>query len=228
MAHSGVRWDVQCSTLKLSCLCIVYLSASAAAVPTNATANKCRCVPPLPCWDTVPWAELNVSVSGRLEKSVGELKVCIDDVASDACTTALNKTDDEFWLADKPNGYQHTGLYGRWNTSKDLSEYAVKAETEADFVETVKFAGKHNLRLVVKATGHDWYGRSTAAGSLLLWTHQRKNITWHSAFPAPEARARKASRYQRSPSNRVYSSLTYTLPVSENLPAACQHKRSRS
>ena len=27
------------------------------------------------------------------------------------------------------------------------------------------------------------YGRSTAAGSLLLWTHLRKNITWHSSFP---------------------------------------------
>jgi hypothetical protein len=27
--------------------------------------------------------------------------------------------------------------------------------------------------------GHDWYGRSTAAGSLLLWTHLRKNIDWH-------------------------------------------------
>ena len=27
------------------------------------------------------------------------------------------------------------------------------------------------------------YGRSTARGSLLLWTHRRKNITWHSSFP---------------------------------------------
>ena len=31
------------------------------------------------------------------------------------------------------------------------------AETEQDFVSTVKFAAKYNLRLVVKATGHDWY-----------------------------------------------------------------------
>ena len=41
------------------------------------------------------------------------------------------------------------------------------------------FAAEHNLRLVVKNTGHDWYGRSTAAGSLLLWTHQLKDIRWH-------------------------------------------------
>jgi FAD/FMN-containing dehydrogenase len=48
----------------------------------------------------------------------------------------------------------------------------------------VKFAHDHNLRLVVKNTGHDWYGRSTAAGSLLLWTHLRKNITFHDGFVA--------------------------------------------
>ena len=33
---------------------------------------------------------------------------------------------------------------------------------------TVRFASTHNLRLVIKTTGHDYFGRSTAAGSLLL------------------------------------------------------------
>ena len=28
----------------------------------------------------------------------------------------------------------------------------------------------------------DWYGRSTAAGSLMLWTHKRKAITWKDSF----------------------------------------------
>ena len=151
----------------------------------HSSSAECRCVPPHPCWSEVPWAKLNASVSGRLSKSVDSLQVCIDDVKSSACTVALNNTDDEFWLGSTPNGYQHTGLFGGWNTSA-ISEYAVTAETEQDFVETVRFAGMHNLRLVVKATGHDWYGRSTAPGSLLLWTHTRKRITWHTTFPAPE------------------------------------------
>jgi hypothetical protein len=34
----------------------------------------------------------------------------------------------------------------------------------------------------VKATGHDWYGRSHAAGSLLLWTHLRKDIVFHDSW----------------------------------------------
>ncbi|CAF4761473.1 unnamed protein product, partial [Rotaria sp. Silwood2] len=35
----------------------------------------------------------------------------------------------------------------------------------------------NNLRLVIKSTGHDILGRSTAAGSLLLWLHHMKNMT---------------------------------------------------
>ena len=30
---------------------------------------------------------------------------------------ALEGSDDEFWLAARPNGYQHTGLFNEWNIS---------------------------------------------------------------------------------------------------------------
>ena len=60
----------------------------------------------------------------------------------------------------------------------------VRALNERDFGHTVAFAHTHNLRLVVRGTGHDWYGRSAGAGSLLLWTHLRKNMTWHDAYVA--------------------------------------------
>ena len=157
---------------------------------------ECRCVPPDPCWSQVPWKELNTSVSGRLRKSVDELASCLPkhggSLTSDECAASLESTDDEFWLSAKPNGFQHTGLFNEWNISSDISEYSVLAETEADFQATVKFAADHNLRLVVKGTGHDWYGRSTAAGSLLLWTHQRKEIAWHDSFVAEGCEASSA------------------------------------
>ena len=168
----------------------------------------CRCLPSdASCWPAAAeWAALNASVSGRLHASVDELDACLgptgEEIKSDACWGQLNQTDDEFWLADQPNGYQHTGLWGSehgapgpenegrsWNTSV-LSAYVVHAEAESDFQATVRFAAKHNLRLVVKATGHDWYGRSYAPGSLVLWTHKRKQMTWHDAFvPAGSAEA---------------------------------------
>jgi len=109
-------------------------------------------------------------------------------IGSAECSAALEGSDDEFWLTSRPNGFQHTGLFGVWNISDRLSSLSVRAETEADFQATIAFAAAHNLRLVVKATGHDWYGRSTAAGSLLLWTHLRKEINWHESFvPAGSA-----------------------------------------
>ena len=35
----------------------------------------------------------------------------------------------------------------------------------------MKFANKHNVRLVVKNTGHDFLGRNLGYGSLSIWTH---------------------------------------------------------
>lgn len=130
-------------------------------------------------------------MQGRLQKSQDELASCLPkyggNLESAACSDVLNKTDDEFWLSGLPNGYLHTGLFNTWNITDGIhgiSEYAVAAETEEDIMATVKFAYDHNLRLVVKGTGHDWYGRSTSAGSLLLWTHLRKEIEFHDNFVA--------------------------------------------
>ena len=64
--------------------------------------------------------------------------------------------DVEFWLSAQPNGYMHTGLFNEWNISTSRSIFTVAAETESDVSETVRFAHDHNLRLVVKGTGHDW------------------------------------------------------------------------
>ena len=91
-------------------LVLFALAAFSSATP----AKECRCVPPSPCWSKVPWSSLNASVKGRLHRSVDELAACMPaeggSIKSAACSSALDSTDDEFWLADQPNGYQHTGL----------------------------------------------------------------------------------------------------------------------
>lgn len=159
-----------------SALLLLSVASSASSWP------KCRCLPADPCWSKVDWSALNASVHGRLEASVDVMEPCVDDLDGEICSQALEGSDDEFWLTARPNGYQHTGLFGVWNLTGRISSFAVRAETEADIQATVSFAAANDLRLVVKATGHDWYGRSTAGGSVLLWTHLRKNITWHDSF----------------------------------------------
>jgi FAD/FMN-containing dehydrogenase len=110
------------------------------------------------------------------------LAACLDQVSSSACDDALTQSDDEFWLTANAGGYLHTGLFSHWNLTTVSSAYTVRATSEADIQAAVRFADKYNIRLAVKGTGHDWYGRSTAYGALLVWTHPRKNITFLDAF----------------------------------------------
>jgi hypothetical protein len=56
-------------------------------------------------------------------------------------------------------------------------QYAVNA-TEARHVQkSIYFAKRHNIRLVVRNTGHDLLGKSTGAGALGIWMHHMKNIS---------------------------------------------------
>jgi hypothetical protein len=88
----------------------VALAAFAAVAPrVPAATGTCRCMPSQSCWPpSSEWSALNASVGGRLQKSVDELHRCLQPgaVRSEACWGQLNRTDDEFWIADQPNGYQ--------------------------------------------------------------------------------------------------------------------------
>ncbi|PIL35787.1 hypothetical protein GSI_02517 [Ganoderma sinense ZZ0214-1] len=58
----------------------------------------------------------------------------------------------------------------------------VAAWTVSDIQHAVKFAGKHNLRVVVKNTGHDFLGRSNGRGSFMIWTHYMKSRSIHDTW----------------------------------------------
>ncbi|ESK88031.1 fad binding domain-containing protein [Moniliophthora roreri MCA 2997] len=58
----------------------------------------------------------------------------------------------------------------------------IDARSVEDVQAGVRFAAEHNLRLVIKNTGHDYLGRSTGRNSFMIWTHHLKNITYDDAF----------------------------------------------
>lgn len=58
--------------------------------------------------------------------------------------------------------------------------YSVNVTSRAQIQKTVKFTSKHNIRLVIRNTGHDYNGRSTGAGALAIWTHHLKDLKIHS------------------------------------------------
>ena len=72
------------------------------------------------------------------------------------------------------------GWLGAWSPA--TSVYAVVATTPGDVVAAVDFARDHRLRLVIKGTGHDYLGRSSAPDSLLVWTHKMRRVAVEDAF----------------------------------------------
>lgn len=54
---------------------------------------------------------------------------------------------------------------------------SVKVKEAKHIQEAVKFAAKHNLKLVIKNSGHDFIGRSSAPNSLQIFTHDMKEIS---------------------------------------------------
>lgn len=56
--------------------------------------------------------------------------------------------------------------------------YSVDVRSSGDVVSAISFAKAHNIRFVIRNTGHDYLGRSTGAGGLAIWTHHLKDITF--------------------------------------------------
>lgn len=139
------------------------------------------CRPDLPCWPSASeWQQLAASLTGKLLQPRSPLLPCRTDFAHPSCVAAIEKLKNPFALQDDPGATQSLGWLGAWSAVP--SEYAVAAENAHDVAAAVSFAREHRLRLVIKGTGHDYLGRSTAPGSLLIWTHPMRQISVQDAF----------------------------------------------
>lgn len=63
--------------------------------------------------------------------------------------------------------------------------YAVNVSNVAQIQLAVNFARNAGLRLVVKNTGHDFFGKSAGAGALSIWTHHLKEIEYLPDYRSP-------------------------------------------
>ncbi|KAM0815868.1 putative FAD-binding PCMH-type domain-containing protein [Seiridium cardinale] len=149
----------------------------------GAQASACYCMPGDSCWPSATtWSQLNTTVEGRLIATVPIGSPCHDPNYDAAACAALqgnwtlptphlessssvmepyfaNQSCDPFTAQDKPC------VLGNYVS------YAVNVSSTADVVATVNFAKKNNIRLVIRNTGHDFFGRSTGAAALAVWTH---------------------------------------------------------
>jgi FAD/FMN-containing dehydrogenase len=127
-----------------------------------------------------PWTELAEQLGDRFIRAESPLQACIDDPGSTACADALRNLQNPFFCEDEPGAFQTTGWLDGFVA--EASPYAVAARTAEDVAAAVAFAREHGVRMVVKGTGHDYLGRSSARDSLLVWTHHMRDIAVHDGF----------------------------------------------
>ncbi len=148
------------------------LVAAAVASSSAACAGK-PSVPPASTWPSPEkWQALESQVGGRL--------ITTSLPWTDATPETFELLKNPFWNEEQPGAQQSTGWNDAWTAV--ASPYAIRAQQTSDIVAAVNFARDNGVKLVVKGTGHDYLGRNCAPDSLLVWTHDMRDITMHDAF----------------------------------------------
>ncbi|TVY92958.1 putative FAD-linked oxidoreductase [Lachnellula willkommii] len=150
-------------------------------VQVQAHSKTCKATPNDAFWPGFSqWATLNQSLSGRLLHPLPPAAAChsLGPGFNDSCAEIVAAWSSFTFHQDNP-------VSSAWNNMNNDSclpdptapcsavgypVYAVNA-TSADHVKlAVDFARANNVRLNVKASGHDYLKRSTAPYSLSIWT----------------------------------------------------------
>ncbi|CAA0101712.1 Mitomycin radical oxidase [Mycolicibacterium vanbaalenii] len=194
-----------------------FALVSAACSPSDGGGTASTSATPVDGLPTeAEWAALREEVGGRLINVESPLTSCTADMTSDDCSSVLENLRNPFWIEEQPGVSQTTGWLGAWQNQVSL--YAVAAESADDIAAAVNFARDKRVRLAVKGTGHDYLGRSNAPDSLLVWTQNMREVTFHPEFrPAGAdaarppvsalsvaAGARWLEAYQEATANGVY------------------------
>ncbi|KAJ2935615.1 hypothetical protein H1R20_g1478, partial [Candolleomyces eurysporus] len=182
-------------------------TASVETEPSIVTRNgqryACKCYPGEKCYPAAAaWTRFNATVGGNLQvalppgapcyNALGEIKTF--DQAR--CNQVQTNWGDEQWNTDHPT----SNLWTYWTNDTCLpfptspssscsrgyyGDYVVLARSASHIKSTVDFARTHNLRLVIRNTGHDFMGRSTGYGALILNTHSFKTAEFTKRYTGP-------------------------------------------
>jgi hypothetical protein len=169
-----------------SLLSSVLLASFCFSPPTFA--NQCRCFPGDSCWpSSEDWSQLNSSVDGRLVATIPIASPC-HDPSYDAAICKTLKTD---WVLPDIHYTSSSSVMAPFYAGNscdpftpenmlcmlgNLVDFAINVTEPSDISKGIAFATKHNVRLVIRNTGHDYNGKSTGAGALAIWTHHLKTI----------------------------------------------------
>ncbi|KAL2069919.1 hypothetical protein VTL71DRAFT_14598 [Oculimacula yallundae] len=183
----------------------ISLSPLGEASPASHSA-PCRNIPGDDGWPAITtWDTLNSTVRGRLIKTIPIAHACHDPTYENSTCQILK----EQWglpALQVPKPAEILAPYfqnqtcdpytvkSRLCTLGNYASYSINVTNAADIQAGLLFAQTHNIRLVVKNTGHDFFGKSTGKGALALWTH---NLDTMKVIP------RYNNRYHNGPALKV-------------------------
>ncbi|KAJ8131939.1 hypothetical protein O1611_g1684 [Lasiodiplodia mahajangana] len=171
---------------------LVLGNASAVRAEAHGDYAACKAFPGTAGWPSEEsWSKFNTTLRGKLIKpGPPPGAVCHPGEPtfnSDQCAivTAAWGTYDFHQASPVSNMWQQfnndTCLVGP-NTpcsGAGYPAYVVNATTAVDVKLSLEFARKHNVRVVVKSSGHDFQGRSQAPGALSIWVHHMQSYKTH-------------------------------------------------
>ncbi|KAI1768459.1 hypothetical protein GGR53DRAFT_462427 [Hypoxylon sp. FL1150] len=170
------------------------VSVAAAVAHPHQRDSGCKVIPGDSAWPSQQeWDNLNQTVDGRLIATVPQAAVChpggYAGLAFDQAECSVLASE---WslpqIFENKSGeimnpwYQNASCSPFYRTDQPCElgnyvSYAVNVSGPEDVATTINFAQKHDVRLVIKNTGHDFLGKSTGKGGLSLWTHNLKSIS---------------------------------------------------
>lgn len=185
------------STRRISALASVCVLAVAVAAGSIRRGNdvQCRSIPGDDAWpDSSVWNNLNQTVDGNLIATIPIAAAChmttLDKNVSLYNEEACSALRDVWFFPtthlvspSSPMSYQFTN-----NSCNPFDQdpnapctvgyhvaYTINATSTAHIQAAVRFAQEHNIRLVIRNSGHDYLGKSTGAHALAVWTRHLKS-----------------------------------------------------
>ncbi|KAI0891265.1 FAD-binding domain-containing protein [Annulohypoxylon nitens] len=203
MAWSWISLGVNFSTLIGG---VKSVSPSLVERTWNGSQYGCKCYLGDECWPSEDaWAGLNSSVNGNLAVNIPPGASChntfegplgsISTYDAAACENAVSMWSDEQWGVEKPAAALWT--YFTNDTCQLTSDptqsctlgyygvYVIQAQSRDHVKAGVDFARENNLRLLIRNTGHDFAGRSTGWGSLIINTHNLQGVEFTTKYHGP-------------------------------------------
>ncbi|KAI7673542.1 FAD/FMN-containing isoamyl alcohol oxidase MreA [Hortaea werneckii] len=161
---------------------------------TLAGPNNCKVFPGDEKWPSKwLWNGLKLATLGGLIEPVPLSNVCYTngtgEIDQDACDELTSSWNNARFISDDPIEVMSPSQVGltcqppslldtEGCTQGGYPSYTVKASRVDQIQLAVNFARNTGVRFVVKNTGHDFLGKSSGAGSLSVWMHGMKDMTF--------------------------------------------------